>query len=170
MTHPIVSRFTSSATMMKAEQELIALGSGAVPVLEAILNGGLTNEFGVPYRKLGLPHRCALEVAKRLGPIARPLESLLRADLRCGYFVAAQALGSLGVVDDESIEVLASHLDYDVNKASGFVEALDLMCECGAALVRLGHADHPVVVSALERSPRASADFARMSRSLQSRA
>lgn len=155
--------------MMDAEQELIALGADAVPVLEAVLTGALTNEFGVPYRRLGLPHRCALEVAIRLGPIARPLESLLRAELRDGYSVAAQALGRLGSVDDESIEELAAHLDYDINKSKGLVEALDLTGECAAALFRLGHVEHPTVVAALQRSPRASADFARMLQLLQTR-
>ncbi len=148
--------------MMDAEQDLLALGSRAVPILESVLKGEATNEFGVPYRKLGLPLRCVLEVAKLLGPLSRPLEALLRIELHDGHFVAAQALGALGSVEGHSIEELAAHLDYKANELNGFQNAIDLAAECAVALIHLGQAKHPAVLAALEGSPRATADFDRM--------
>ena len=162
MPNAILDRFTSPTTMMDAEQELLALGSRAVPILESVLKGEATNDCGVPYRKLGLPLRCVLEVAKRLGSVARPLEALLRIELHGGHFVAAQALGALGSVENDSIEELAAHLDYKANELSGFPSALDLAAECAVALIRLDQAKHPAVLTALEGSPRAAADFDRM--------
>jgi hypothetical protein len=148
--------------MLDAETELLALGSDAIPILDSLLTGTATNEFGVPYRNLGLPLRCVLEVAIRLGTIARPLEPLLREELRRGDFVAAQALGVLGAVDEDTIEELAAHLDFDVNKRIGAIRAVDLTSESAIALIRLGHAEHPAVLAALKQSPRAASDFARM--------
>jgi hypothetical protein len=162
MQNSILDRFTSTATMIAAEQELLALGSAAVPILESVLTGDATNEFGVPYRKLGLPLRCVLEVAVRLGPVARPLETLLRSELHGGQFVAAQALGALGSVGNRSIEELAAHLDWKANELSGFPSAIDLASECAVALIRLDRAEHPAVLAALEGSPRARSDFDRM--------
>ncbi|MDQ0073352.1 hypothetical protein J2W34_005160 [Variovorax boronicumulans] len=162
MPNAILDRLTSPTSMMDAEQELLALGSRAVPILESVLKGEAANEFGVPYRKLGLPLRCVLEVATRLGPLARPLEALLRVELHGGHFVAAQALGALGSVENRSIEELAAHLDYKANQLSSVPHALDLATECAVALIRLDHAKHPVVLTALEGSPRATADFDRM--------
>ena len=162
MPNAILDRFTSPTTMMDAQQELLALGSRAVPILESVLKGEATNEFGVPYRKLGLPLRCVLEVAKRLGPVARPLEALLRIELHGGHFVAAQALGALGSVENRSIDELAAHLDHKANELSGFPNSLDLAAECAVALIRLDHGKHPAVLTALERSPHATADFDRM--------
>jgi hypothetical protein len=147
--------------MLAAEQELIALGPDAIPVLASVLTGEAANAFGVPYRELGLPLRCALEVAIRLGPIARPLESLLRAELHRGNFAAAVALGTLGSVDESSIEELAAHLDFATNKQNGFLRVPDLTCESAVALFKLGHEVHPAVTAALQRSARAAADFAR---------
>lgn len=157
MAHPILDRFTSPSTMMDAEAELLALGAAAVPILESVLNGTSTNDFGVPHRKLGLPLRCALEVARRLGAIAQPIEPLIRAELRLGNVVAAQALGALGRVDEESIVELAAHLDHDNNGRRGNAQALDLAAECTMAIVKLGHEKHTAVVAALERSPHTAA-------------
>jgi hypothetical protein len=166
MTRSLFDRFTSQTTMLDAEQEMLALGPGAIPILASLLTGEAANEFGVPYRKLGLPLRCTLEVAIRLGPVARPLESLLRAELHAGNFVAAMALGALGGVDDNSIEELAAHLDYDANRKSEFDRAPDLTCESAVALIKLGQEAHPAVTAALKRSARATTDFARTKASL----
>ena len=159
MPSTLLDRFTSSATMMTAEQELLALGVGAVPILASVLTGEAKNEFGVSYRTLALPLRCALEVACRLGEVARPLETLLRAELHDGNFVAAMALGELGSVDDRTINELAAHLDYATNCKAGFDRALDLTCEAAVALIKLGQETHPVVTTALNLSNGAAADF-----------
>ena len=144
---------------MDAEQELLALGVDAVPVLASVLTGEAKNEYGVSYRALGLPLRCALEVARRLGVVARPLESLLRTELHAGNFVAAMALGELGSVDDRTIEELAAHLDYVTNCTNGFDRVPDLTCEAAIALIKLGQETHPAVTTALMLSDRATADF-----------
>jgi len=138
-------------------------------VATVAFGGDAANEFGTPYRTLGLPLRCALEVATRLGPIARPLEALLRIELQRGNFVAAQALGRLGEVGHSSIEELAAHLDCETNKLDGFADAIDLAAECAVALVRLDQAQHPVVLAALKASSRASADFDRYTKFVLSR-
>lgn len=145
--------------MMDAELELINMGLEAVPILSSVLSGEMTNEQGIPYRQLGLPLTCTLEVAIRLGPIARPLESLLRSELRCGRPRGATALGSLGAVDEESIIELATHLDWELNRQRGFVNFTDLSAESAAALVRLGASEHPSVREALQQSARAAGDF-----------
>ena len=167
MPATLLDRFTSPATMMDAEQELLSLGEGAVPILASVLTGQAKNEFGVSYRTLGLPLRCALEVACRLGVVASPLESLLRAELRDGNFVAAMALGGLGSVDDSTIEELAAHLDYVTNRKGGFDRAPDLTCEAAVALIKLGQENHPAVTTALMLSDSATADFDKVKASLQ---
>jgi hypothetical protein len=67
MLSTLLDRLTSPTTMIDAEQELLALGVDAVPILASVLSGQAKNEFGVPYRVLELPLRCALEAAIRLG-------------------------------------------------------------------------------------------------------
>ena len=161
MPSTILDRFISPASMMDAEQELLALGVDAVPILASVLTGQAKNEFGISYRALGLPLRCALEVARRLGAVARPLESLLRVELHAGNFVAAMALGELGSVDDQTVEELAGHLDYVTNCTNGFDRVPDLTCEAAVALIKLGQETHPAVTTALMLSDRAAADFAR---------
>ncbi len=61
----------------KAVCELVALGENAIPILKGILDGTSTNQFGIPYSKLGQPISCALVVVQRLGTIAKPLESFI---------------------------------------------------------------------------------------------
>lgn len=151
MTHPIFERFTSTATMMDAEIELLERRADAVAVLETLFNGRATNDFGVPYRQLGLPLRCALEVARRLGSVAKPLEPFLRKELNDGHFVAAMALGSLGSLEEESIHSLAN----------GLCGGLDMACESAVALIACGAENHPAVVSVLAHSEKAAQEFRR---------
>src|SRR5436190_7659634 len=91
LTSAIFEQFLSPSTMMDGEKQLLALGDKAVPLLEAFLSGAAKNRFGVPYRTLGLPLRCALEVSRRLGPMAKPLERHLRDELKRGDPIAAMA-------------------------------------------------------------------------------
>jgi hypothetical protein len=142
----IFEEFLSPSTMIEAEQELLALGDQAVPVLESLLTGDAKNRFGVPYRTLGLPLRCTLEVARRLGPVAKPLERYLRDELKSGDPVAAMALGSLGKLEEASVVELAAVL-HDEN--------WDLSLESALALVRCGAADHPAVLRAMNESQKA---------------
>lgn len=167
MPSTILDRLTSTATMMDAEQELLTLGADAVPILASVLTGEAKNEFGVAYRALRLPLRCVLEVARRLGVVARPLEPLLRAELHDGNFVAAMALGVLGSVDGSTIEELAAHLDYSTNREKGFFPEYDLAAEAAVALIRLGQEAHPAVTTALTLSDCAAADFERVKAFLQ---
>lgn len=153
MQHPYFHRFQATGTMLDAEQELLELGEAAVPVLASLFSGEACNEFGVPYRKLGLPLRCAIEVACRLGPVAKPLEPYLREEVERGDHVAAMALGMLGALEPKTVEVLAESLD----------AGLDLSSESARALILSHEGSSAPVVRALSRSERAAATFARVS-------
>jgi hypothetical protein len=146
MTTAIFEEFLSPSTMIEAEQELVALGDQALPVLESLLTGDAKNRFGVPYRTLGLPLRCTLEVVRRLGPVAKPLERYLRDELKSGDPVAAMALGSLGKLEEASLVELAAVLQ-DENS--------DLSLESASALVRCGATHHPAVLKAMNESQKA---------------
>jgi hypothetical protein len=142
--------------MIEAEQEMVAMGAGAVPVLEAIFSGQAKNEFGVPYRQLGLPLNCALETARRLGPAAKPLESRIRAELARGvYYAAAIAMRSLAPLEDESVVALANAL--------GNNENLDLRFEAALTLLQLGHSTHAAVQRCLAENPAAAKTWERVS-------
>jgi hypothetical protein len=132
--------------MLEAESALIQMGNNAIPLLEALLNGEAKNDFGVPYRNLGLPLRCGLEAIIRLGEVAKPLEALLAAELAKGQAVAATALGSLRSLNQASIDVLANSLDGD----------LDLAYEAATALVHCNEADNELVLSKISESKHAS--------------
>lgn len=146
-------RLLQQNTMMEAENELLAAGPLALPLLASILDGTARNRFGVAYRSLGLPLRCAVEVAARLGPVAKPLESLLTRELAAGYMPAAMALGCLGTLDEATILALADCLD----SSDG-----DLAVESAVALVRCGQAEHAEVARATKHSPQAARNFARL--------
>jgi hypothetical protein len=154
MTNDIFEQFLSPSTMMEAEQQLLAMGEHALPVLESLLSGDAKNYFGVPYRTLGLPLRCAIEVARRLGPVAKPLERYFREELRRGDHVAAMALGSLGQLEEASIIELAAAL----------IGRLDLSMESAAALVQCGVTQHPAVLKALAGSSKARDSLTRVSK------
>ncbi len=153
MQHPYFDRFQSTGTMMQAEQELLELGDAAIPVLRSLFSGEARNEFGVPYRNLGLPLRCGIEVASRLGAVAKPLESYLRDEAKGGNHVAAMALGSLGALELQTVEVLAQSLCGD----------LDLASESARALILCREGDSSPVVQALTASKRAASMFSKIS-------
>lgn len=153
MPHPLFEQFLNTGSMLEAERELLRLRQDALPILESLFTSDAKNQFGVPYRKLGLPLICALEVVCRLGPVAKPLEAYLREELRNGCRTAAMALGSLGSLDDLSIMELAQALQ---------VHNLDLSHEAAAALIRCGQADHELVSAVTKNSERASAILARV--------
>lgn len=146
MTTAIFEEFLNPSTMIEAEQRLLALGEQALPLLESLLTGDAKNRFGVPYRTLGLPLQCGLEVARRLGPVAIPLERYLRDELKKGDRTAATALGSLGQLQEASVVELAACLQD---------ESWDLSFEAAAALVRCGAAQHSAVSKAMRQSPKA---------------
>lgn len=103
----IFERLYSRDTMMDAEDELLALREQAAPRLEQLFDGTSRNEWGVPYRNLVLG--VAIEVAIKLGPLAKPLENYIAAEVR-NYNSAIQALGALGSLAPTSVEVLAEVL------------------------------------------------------------
>jgi len=141
------------ASYLDGEQRLIRKGKDALPELVAFFSGEARNEFGAPYRSLGKPMRCVLEAVRRMGPIAKPLEPYLRAELQLGDFVAAMALGSLGSLDEQSIIALAACLAE---------KGVDLSYESAAALILCGQDDHHAVTAARARSSRAEATFSRV--------
>ncbi len=64
-------------------------------MLQSILDGTAKNEFGVPYRDMGMPIDCALVTIKLLGVVAKPLEPLVRRELDAGHHYAADALTAI---------------------------------------------------------------------------
>lgn len=148
-----------SAAFIEAEKQLLVRGVDALPVLESLLKGEAKNSSGVPYRQFGRALRCALEVALRLGPVAKPLEPYMREELLHGDITAARALGSLGKLEEASIKELAASLDGDVN----------LSTESAAALINCGEAEHHLVSEAIAHSQRAASVMARTKAYLASR-
>jgi len=147
MPNPIFELFQNPGTMLAAEQDLIKLGEVAIPELMSLFSGASKNKFGVPYRNLGLPLRCALEVACRLGPVARPLECFLRDELERDPVAAMQALGSLGELQPDSVAILAAYLDGSIESiASG------LPMEAAVALIRCGCSNDEFVLDVLRES------------------
>jgi len=149
--HQIFERFMNPATLMDAEQDLLGQGANAVALLAAFFNGEARNEWGFPYRQFGLPVRCAIEVACRMGPLAKPLEAFLRAELDDGLVVAATALGGLGSLEDASVQSLARRLR----------DGADMGCESAIALIKCGMQTHPLVTNALANSYQATREFRR---------
>ena len=124
---PIFERLNCIETALEAERELISLGDAALGRLEALFNGTSRNRWGIPYRNLGLTLQCALEVATRLGPVAKPLEPFLAAELpNCE--TAARALGALGNLTPPSVDALVMALEADFFVAS---EAALALVKCG---------------------------------------
>lgn len=145
----LYERLKDRRSMMDAEQELLEMGPDAVPLLEAIFSGEARNQFGVPYRRLGLPLECALETACRMGPTAKPLEKRIREELKQGvYRAAAMALRKLAPLEDESVVALANAMGNDGN--------LDLSFEAALILMQLGHSTHAAVQRCLAEKPAAA--------------
>ena len=128
--------------MLEAELQLVNGGADSLPALESLLKGEAKNRFGVPYAQLGLPLQCALEVARRLGSVAKPLEPYLLEQLRRGELTAAGALGSLGTLEQASITQLAVSLE----------GRSDLAMESAMALLACGESSHPAVLEVTARS------------------
>jgi len=140
--------------MMSAENELIGMRREAVPILRMLLTGEAQNSFGVPYRDLGLPLRYALETALRLGAEAKPLEQLLRIELKNGHAMAASALGALGSLDPETVIELVNSIEKD----------WEVAFEAAGALIRCGENGHALVRELVFQSERAAAIFAKAGR------
>lgn len=152
MTNQVFEKLLSPSTMMDGEQSLLVMKDQAIPLLRDLLDGTAKNENGVAYRNLGLPLRCALEVASRLGARAKPLEGLLVEELYAGKAAAAKALGGLERVSEATVLALAASLEPP--PAERF--DLDLPYEAGLALIRLGASEHPSVLRKIEASERAN--------------
>lgn len=151
MTKALFDRFCCPSTMMDAELELIELGLGAIPILESLFIGEARNQYGVPYRKLGLPVRCAMEVAARLGPIAKPLEPYLRDEVAMGDPAAAMCLRYMGSLEEDTVKTLVHALGGDY----------DMSAEAALTLIMCGTEGHPRVLAACMNSERATALFER---------
>jgi hypothetical protein len=158
VTGQVFEQLLSPSTMLDGEQSILAMKDEAIPLLRDLLDGTAKNANGVAYRNLGLPLRCALEVASRLGPQAKPLESLLVKELHAGNAAAATALGGLGHVSEATVETLAASLE---PPATGRFD-IDLPYEAGFALMRLGASGHPSVLRVIEASERANANWSKV--------
>jgi hypothetical protein len=126
---PVFERFLVPSDRAQATHELAARGALAVPLLQALFSGQATNQNGVAYPQLGMPLDCGLVAASHLGQLARPLEPYLREELIKGHPYAAQALGSLGTLENESILGLAAALQGNVLLA---FEAANALARCHA--------------------------------------
>ncbi|MCB5363381.1 hypothetical protein H0484_06410 [Pusillimonas sp. CC-YST705] len=143
MSNPTFELFLNTGTMLDAELQLLEEGADAVPELASLFSGESKNQFGIPYRDLGLPLRCALEVVIRLGPKARPLEPFLREQLEKGDETAARALAALGVLEPASVRLLVKQLDC-------YPESIAI--ESALTLIKCGYAESPDVIRALNQS------------------
>lgn len=128
--------------MMAAELELLSRGPACLPVLASILDDSATNPFGVPYGRLGLPRRCAQEMAISLGAAAKPLEDLLTKDALLGHAAAVRALGVLGSLDVASVAALARNISSPDS---------DLASESALALIRCGNSHAARAAATAER-------------------
>lgn len=79
-----------------ATNELASYGERAVPILRAILDGSAVNQYGVAYRRLGMPVDCVLVTVRMLGPTANSLRELVQAEVDAGHPYAEEALRALG--------------------------------------------------------------------------
>lgn len=137
----LFEQLSSIETMIEAEQEIIALGDAAIPLLKTLFDGSARNEWGVSYRELGLPLRCGFEIIMRLGSRAKPLEPYIHIELP-GSEAAARALRALRELTPPSVEALADALEGDFNVAR----------EAAFALIACGQDRSPPVESVVERS------------------
>jgi uncharacterized protein YukE len=151
MTYPEFELFLKpSPEFLDGERQLVEAGRNSIAKLSAFFTGEAKNEFGVEYRKLGQAMTCALETARRLGPIAKPLESHLRQQLAAGNHTAAMALGALGTLEEASVKALASAMGV------AHPQQMDLAAESAVALLRCGKSTHPAFIAAHARLPEGS--------------
>lgn len=87
--------FMNPGERAQATHELANHGANAIPILRAILSGEAKNEFGVPFRCLGMPVDCALVVIQLLGAEGHPLEDFVRMELNAGHPYAEGALRAI---------------------------------------------------------------------------
>lgn len=80
---------------------------------------------------------------------AKPQEAFLRRELDEGQVAAATALGSLGSLEEESIQSLARRLR----------DGAEMACECAIALIKCGADTHPAVINVLAHSYQATRKF-----------
>ncbi|MDO3530076.1 hypothetical protein ACNRBH_06500 [Ralstonia pseudosolanacearum] len=154
MSEQIFEQWLNPSTMMAGEREVLSRGDAAIPILRCLLDGSAKNAYGIPYRNLGLPLRCALEVALGLGERASELEALIVPELKRGDVTAARVLAKFGHVGESTIVCLAEALtssDYE------------LRYEAANALIQLQAKNHPVVTLALEQSAVAQAIWTKVS-------
>lgn len=125
---------------LNAEEELARMGDGAIPVLMTFFAGSARNSAGVPYRAVsGRAMRCALATVCRLGTAAKPLEDMLRAELKDGDPMCADALFALGSLEEETIDALAVCLRDP---------ASDVAWQATQGFIRCGFKDHPAFIEA----------------------
>ncbi len=91
-----LTAFQTPSDRAKATYDLAAFKAAALPLLCRILDGTSKNEWGVAHRKIGIVVDCALVTVRNLGPIAKSLEDLVRAEAATGHPYAAEALAAIG--------------------------------------------------------------------------
>lgn len=160
MQHPYFHRFQSTQTMMQAEYDLLDLGAAAVPILASLFSGEARDETGSPFRHHGLALRCAIEVAVRLGPAAKPLESYLRAEVERGHDAAPRALRACQPLEPATVAVLAQSLSGDY----------ELALESAVTLFACGEGRSAPVIQAIASSPEAASVISRARRFLEKQA
>lgn len=125
---------------LNAEEELARMGDGAIPVLLTFFAGSARNSAGVPYRAVSArAMRCAFATVCRLGAAAKPLEGILRAELKDGDLMCADALFALGSLEEKTIDVLAACLRDP---------ASDVAWQATHGFIRCGFKDHPAFIEA----------------------
>lgn len=90
-----LTAFQTPAERAKATHALAARGAAALSLLRSILDGTSKNEWGVAHRNIGIVVDCALMTIGFLGPIAKPLEELVRSEAEAGHLYAEQALAAI---------------------------------------------------------------------------
>ncbi|WP_158755697.1 hypothetical protein [Dyella sp. S184] len=149
MPNSIFEQFLSPAGRAAATSELASRGALALPVLVSLFDGSARNNYGIPYRQVGVPLDCGLVAARSLGVAARPLEPFLRNELRAGHPYAAGALGALGLLSDESVCALAEALRSDPLIACEAAAALSLCSATNHAAVKEVSASSTIANKAL---------------------
>ena len=133
----------NSPNYLTVMKELESLGSGAIPLLEAIFNGEAKNKFGVPYRDLGQPLSRALIVARHIGAASKSLEKYLIIELKNKHPEAPAAIGALGSISNDGVKALINSLGDDILYS----------VEVAAALKRHDLLNHHLVVQAVSLFP-----------------
>ena len=135
---PLLS--TDPNVFIAGEKTLAGLGKEALPVLESFFSGKACNRWGVAYRAFsGHAMRCVFATIFLLGPVAKPLEPWIRAELKNRDPMCADALAALEVLEPESIEALA----FCVRQPD------DMAWQAASALIKCGYGAHPAFQDAV---------------------